>query len=59
MTDRMATAMLQPDGGKMAEPRMDVNEVADAVVYMSGLSLDTNVQFMTVMATKMPFIGRG
>ena len=41
------------------EPRMDVQVVADAVVYMAGLPLDANVLFMTVMATKMPFVGRG
>ena len=38
---------------------MDVKQVADAVVYMAGLPLDVNVQFMTIMATKMPFVGRG
>ena len=43
----------------MAEPRMDVRHVADAVLYMANLPLDANVEFMTVMATKMPFIGRG
>ena len=43
----------------MVEPRMDVKAVADAVLFMAGLPLDANVQFMTVMATKMPFIGRG
>ena len=41
------------------EPRLDVRHVVDAVLYMSSLPLDANVQFMTVMATKMPFIGRG
>ena len=49
----------QADGTKMVEPRMDVRHVAEAVVYMANLPLDANVQFMTVMATKMPFIGRG
>jgi len=59
MSERLATAALQPDGSSMPEPRMDVKHVADAVLYMAGLPLDTNVQFMTVMATKMPYIGRG
>src|SRR5690349_4088381 len=49
----------QPWGGTLKEAQMDVEDVARAVVYMSSLSLDSNVQFMTVMATKMPFIGRG
>jgi len=49
----------QADGSIRAEPRMDPVHVARAVVYMAGLPLDANVQFMTVMATKMPFIGRG
>ena len=51
--------MLQPDGRKMIEPRMEVDDVGNAVVYMASLPLDTNVLFMTVMATKMPFVGRG
>jgi len=59
MTERMTSGVLQPDGSKMVEPRMDVRHVADAVLYMANLPLDANVQFMTVMATKMPFIGRG
>ena len=50
---------LQPNGAIEREPLIDVDDVARAVVYMSTLPLDTNVQFMTVMATKMPFIGRG
>jgi NAD(P)-dependent dehydrogenase (short-subunit alcohol dehydrogenase family) len=50
---------LQPDGSVLAEPMMDVQHVADAVLYMAGLPLDANVQFLTVMATNMPFIGRG
>jgi NAD(P)-dependent dehydrogenase (short-subunit alcohol dehydrogenase family) len=50
---------LQPNGDMVLEPRMDYKHVADAVVYMSGLPLEANVQFMTVMATNMPFIGRG
>jgi NAD(P)-dependent dehydrogenase (short-subunit alcohol dehydrogenase family) len=59
MTERMAQGVLQANGTMMVEPRMDVKHVADAVVYMASLPLDTNVQFMTVMATKMPFVGRG
>jgi NAD(P)-dependent dehydrogenase (short-subunit alcohol dehydrogenase family) len=59
MTGPMATGVLQPNGEKMAEPRMDVKHVADAVLYMAGLPLEANVQFITVMATNMPFIGRG
>jgi hypothetical protein len=51
--------VLQPDGRKMIEPRLDVEHVANAVLYMAGLPLDANVMFMTVMATKMPFVGRG
>ena len=43
----------------MVEPRMNVDDVARAVVYMASLPLDANVQFMTVMATKMPYVGRG
>jgi NADP-dependent 3-hydroxy acid dehydrogenase YdfG len=43
----------------MVEPRMDADNVAKAVLYMASLPLDTNVQFMTVMSTKMPYIGRG
>ena len=59
MTRAMSKGVMQADGSIAAEPVMDVSAVADAVVYMAGLSLDANVQFMTVMATKMPFIGRG
>ncbi len=59
MTDRMAAGILQPNGQVMVEPRMDVQHVADAVVHMANLPLATNVQFMTIMATNMPFIGRG
>ena len=51
--------MLQPDGRKMPEPRMDSKAVGDAVAYMANLPLDANVLFMTVMASKMPFVGRG
>ena len=59
MTERMSAGVLQPDGSKKAEARMDVRHVADAVVYMANLPLDANVLFMTVMATRMPFVGRG
>jgi NAD(P)-dependent dehydrogenase (short-subunit alcohol dehydrogenase family) len=59
MTARMEAGVLQADGSIRVEPRMDPIHVARAVVYMASLPLDTNVQFLTVMATKMPFIGRG
>jgi NAD(P)-dependent dehydrogenase (short-subunit alcohol dehydrogenase family) len=61
LTDRMVQGegVPQPNGTKMIEPRMDAAHVGDAVVYMAGLPLDANVMFMTVMATKMPFVGRG
>ena len=59
MTERMTEGVPQADGRMAVEPRMDVANVASAVVYMAGLPLDANVQFMTVMATKMPYIGRG
>ena len=56
---KMARGVPQANGTIAVEPLMDVQHVARAVVYMAGLPLDANVQFMTVMATKMPFIGRG
>ncbi len=59
MTLAMAKGVPQADGSFAPEPLMDVKAVADAVVFMAGLPLDANVQFMTVMATKMPFVGRG
>jgi len=59
MTERMSQGVPQANGSMMVEPRMDVRHVADAVLYMANLPLDANVEFMTVMATKMPFIGRG
>jgi NAD(P)-dependent dehydrogenase (short-subunit alcohol dehydrogenase family) len=59
MTSGMATGVLQPDGSRRAEPRMDVAHVGDAVVSMASLPLDANVLFMTLMATTMPFVGRG
>lgn len=59
MTEKMTAGVAQANGTTMVEPRMNVQHVADAVAYMSSLPLDANVQFMTVMATAMPFIGRG
>jgi NAD(P)-dependent dehydrogenase (short-subunit alcohol dehydrogenase family) len=59
MTRAMSQGVMQADGSIAAEPVMDVAAVADAVLYMAGLPLEANVQFMTVMATDMPFIGRG
>jgi NAD(P)-dependent dehydrogenase (short-subunit alcohol dehydrogenase family) len=61
LTERMVKGdgILQPDGSKRIEPRMDADHVGNAVVYMAGLPLDTNVLFMTVMANTMPFVGRG
>jgi NAD(P)-dependent dehydrogenase (short-subunit alcohol dehydrogenase family) len=61
LTDRMVQGegVLQPNGNKMIEPRMPASHVGDAVVYMAGLPLNTNVLFMTVMANTMPFVGRG
>jgi NAD(P)-dependent dehydrogenase (short-subunit alcohol dehydrogenase family) len=59
MTERMASGIIQANGTIMPEPRLDLKHVCDAVLYMANLPLDANVQFMTVMATKMPFVGRG
>ena len=61
LTERMVQGegTLQPNGSKMIEPRMEAGDVGRAVVYMASLPLDTNVLFMTVMANKMPFVGRG
>jgi NAD(P)-dependent dehydrogenase (short-subunit alcohol dehydrogenase family) len=59
MTERMTAGVAQADGTKAPEPRMDLKLVAEAVLYMANLPLEANVQFMTVMATKMPFVGRG
>jgi NAD(P)-dependent dehydrogenase (short-subunit alcohol dehydrogenase family) len=59
MASRMANGVVQADGEIRAEPLMDVEHVAQAVVFMAGLPLETNIQFMTIMATKMPFVGRG
>ena len=58
-TAKMAIGTLQASGAMMIEPRMDVTHVADAILYIANLPLDANVQFMTLMATNMPFIGRG
>src|ERR1044072_4687017 len=61
LTDRMVQGegVRQPNGSKVREPRMEAEHVGTAVVYMASLPLDTNVLFMTVMANKMPFVGRG
>ncbi|MFZ5556604.1 MAG: SDR family oxidoreductase [Pseudomonadota bacterium] len=59
MAAKFAKGVLQADGSIKSEPLMDLHHVADAILYMASLPLDANVQFMTVMATKMPFIGRG
>ena len=59
MTRRMAEGVPQANGTRMAEPVMDVRHVAEAVLYMANLPLDANVEFITVMATNMPFVGRG
>jgi NAD(P)-dependent dehydrogenase (short-subunit alcohol dehydrogenase family) len=59
LSARMAKGVPQADGSVKVEPLMDVGHVASAVLYMASLPLDANVQFMTIMATKMPFVGRG
>ena len=59
MAARMATGVPQASGAIAVEPLMDVAHVANAILYMASLPLDANVQFMTIMATKMPFVGRG
>jgi len=59
MTDRMAAGIVQANGTMAVEARMDVAHVASAIVYIASLPLEANVQFMTIMATKMPFVGRG
>ena len=58
-TQRMQKGVPQADGGVKPEPLMTAQQVADAVLYMDSLPLETNVQFMTIMATAMPFVGRG
>lgn len=59
MASRMAKGVPQADGSIKPEPLMDVQVVADTILYMSGLDLSANAQFLTIMATKMPFVGRG
>jgi NAD(P)-dependent dehydrogenase (short-subunit alcohol dehydrogenase family) len=59
MTQRIENGVTQADGSKKVEPRMDLKHVADAIVYIANLPLEANVQFMTLMATKMPLVGRG
>ncbi len=59
LTERMAKGVMQANGTISPEPRMDVHHVGEAVLFMANLPLDVNVQFMTIMATKMPFVGRG
>ncbi|MYH65087.1 MAG: SDR family oxidoreductase, partial [Chloroflexi bacterium] len=59
MTERMQQGILQANGTLAVEPTMDARHVADAVVYMAGLPLNANVLFMTVIATGMPYVGRG
>ena len=59
MAEAMTKGVPQADGSIAVEPVMDVQYVAKSVMHMADLPLDTNVQFMTVMATNMPFIGRG
>ena len=59
MTERMTAGVLQANGSIMVEPRMNVQHVADTIVHMANLPLDANVQFVTIMAAKMPFVGRG
>jgi hypothetical protein len=59
MTARMKDGVLQANGERAPEPTMDVEHVAQAVLYMASLPLDANVLFLTVMASKMPFVGRG
>jgi NADP-dependent 3-hydroxy acid dehydrogenase YdfG len=59
MAAKMAEGVQQADGSIRPEPLIDVSLIADAVLYMANLPLEANVQFMTVMATKMPYIGRG
>lgn len=59
MTAKSKNGIPQPNGSIVVEPTMDAQNIAQAVIYMAGLPLDANVQFMTIMATKMPYIGRG
>jgi NAD(P)-dependent dehydrogenase (short-subunit alcohol dehydrogenase family) len=59
LTERMAKGVMQANGTITPEPRMDVQHVGNAALFMANLPLDVNVQFLTIMATKMPFVGRG
>ncbi|MBP0446054.1 SDR family oxidoreductase [Roseomonas sp. SSH11] len=59
MTERMTRGVMQPDGSMMVEPRMDVAHVGRTVAHMASLPLDANIPFLTIMATKMPWLGRG
>ena len=59
MTERMSGGVPQANGDMIAEPTFDVNHVGQQVLFIANLTLDTNIQFMTIMATKMPYIGRG
>jgi NADP-dependent 3-hydroxy acid dehydrogenase YdfG len=59
MTDRMAAGILQADGSTKIEPRMNVDHVGEAVLHIAQLPLESNVLFMTIMATNMPYVGRG
>ncbi|MEQ1946941.1 MAG: SDR family oxidoreductase [Bryobacteraceae bacterium] len=59
MTERMAAGIIQPNGTTVPEDRVDLKHIVDAVLYMASLPLEANVQYLTVMATKMPYVGRG
>jgi NAD(P)-dependent dehydrogenase (short-subunit alcohol dehydrogenase family) len=59
MTEKMAAGIIQADGSIKVEPRMDVDHVGQAVLHMAQLPLESNIQFMTIMATNMPYVGRG
>lgn len=59
MTERMSTGVPQPNGAVIAEPTMDPKNVGDTILLMANMSLDANLQFVTVMASKMPYLGRG
>ncbi|MBP0492693.1 SDR family oxidoreductase [Pararoseomonas indoligenes] len=59
MTERMTNGVMQPDGSMMAEPRMDVALVGKTVAHMASMPLEANIPFLTIMATKMPWLGRG
>jgi len=59
MTEKFAIGVPQADGSSRPEPRMDLKHIGSSVLYMANLPLDTNVLFQTIMATKMPFVGRG